>query len=32
MSRLTPAFDPDRYHWRGGDAPAVTLLVFGDSL
>jgi NhaA family Na+:H+ antiporter len=27
---LTPPFDRDRDHWRGGATPAVTLLMYGD--
>ncbi len=27
---LTPPFDAERDHWRGGAEPATTLLMFGD--
>lgn len=30
VTDLTPPFDPQRDHWRGGDPGAATLLVFGD--
>ena len=30
MPALTPAFDPDRDHWRGGADAPVTVVVFGD--
>ena len=30
MTTLTPGFDPERDHWRGGERATVTLLIFGD--
>jgi protein-disulfide isomerase len=30
VTGLTPPFDPERDHWRGGERAPATVLVFGD--